>query len=159
MQINDILKKLLVTAAYIGFLFLIYFFTTDIIAIPEIILFAIGSCIAIFLLIGDKYLFSTYYNEEQTSSYVITRSTIFILLYIPLSLFVITSSGSEIGLGIILTIGTNLLLEMVELRNNPPLFQQTFLSQLKKTYTAQDITKIVIGAALFLIFIHIFAFR
>ncbi len=96
------------------------------------------------LLWADGAFLYPYYNELRTEpKQLITRSATFILAYILLALFVITSSGSYIGMGIVLGIGLTLFAELYSCKDNPELFHQQFLSQLKRTLSQEEITKLV----------------
>ena len=105
------------------------------------------------LLTLDKNVLYRYYTEDQTVPQLMTRSLIFLLALIPLSLFVVTSSGSLIGSGLILGLVAGLVGEMRMLRGRPDEFRAVFLSQLKRDVSPEEIRNLVIGSGIFLILI------
>ena len=88
----------------------------------------------------DEAIFYKYYQEPgSTDKKLITRSLVFILALLPMGLFIITSTGSESGIGLFLGIITVLSLELIVYRNNIDLFHSRFMSQLKRRLSIQEI--------------------
>ncbi len=116
---------------------------------PSFVLFTIGLMIGVGLLWFDELYLWKWYSEPASTSQLITRSPLFLLIYIPLALFVVTSTGSRIGIGLILAMGIILTLEMWELRQNLPAFQQRFGQYLVHSFTLQQIQ--IIGVVSLLI--------
>lgn len=108
------------------------------------ILLLIGFYIGnIFMWVDGQFLYP-YYNELRTEpKQLITRSAAFILVYIVLTLFVITSTGNYIGIGLVFGIGLTLLSELYALKNMPEAFNQNFLFQLKRPLTYPEINRLV----------------
>lgn len=156
---NKALAKHIVVPILYASVLVLLFFVTNYFVINQIVFFMIGSVLATVLLVGDQLIFSKYYNENKNDPYLVTRSTLFLLAFIPLSFFVVTSSGSIIGLGLILTLATSLLVEMWTFRHATQTFQELYLSQLSKQYTQRDIDFIVIFAGLFVLVLHLFVIR
>lgn len=125
------------------------------------IIFFVGLILGMFFLEADKRWFKKYYSTELNSYGgvdLITRSLVFVLLLIPLSLFVVTSTGSEIGSGLVLGIWIFLLAEMYRAKQDIDLFHMIFLSQLKKRLNKKDVDYLlmsVFGFILLLVFLTI----
>ncbi len=104
----------------------------------SIVLFFLGSFLGLLLMLADEeYLYRYYLIPKQTKK-LITRSLLFIITLLPLGIFLATSTGSILGVASFLSIITVLMIEMLTLKNKPKLFQQRFLSQLKRTITKKD---------------------
>lgn len=73
------------------------------------------------------HFFQQINNQVQLTS----ESTLFLLIYIPLAIFVLTSTGSVLGVGIILGMGFHYATDIFQLRLRPELLRQTYLRQLK----------------------------
>lgn len=121
----------------------------------NLILFAAGTLLGTILMNLDETVFYKYYLEKDaTEIKLITRSLLFMFLLIPLGIFIVTSTGSEIGMGIFLGIITILLIELIIYRKSIGLFHSRFLSQLKRKLSLQEIQYFVsIFSILVLIFV------
>lgn len=99
----------------------------------------------LFLLFDKKVAFKFYINNQQLGQSIglITRSIIFLFAYIPLALFVITSSGSPMGSGMIVAMGFTYLFELWQLRNNPALFAEKFLWQTGNAWSRKEVKMFV----------------
>jgi hypothetical protein len=121
--------------------------------------FLAGFYLGNILLWADGKFLYPYYNELRTEpKQLITRSVIFLLVYVFLGLFVVTSSGNFIGTGMIFGIGVTLLSELYALRDNPEAFQQKFLFQLKRHLTPLEIRRLVMAFGIVLLVLSIFFF-
>lgn len=110
------------------------------------------------LWVDGKFLYP-YYNELRTEpKQLITRSAMFIIAYVFLALFVVTSSGNFIGTGMIFGIGLTLFFELYTLKDNPEAFHQKFLFQLKRQLTPLEIKRLVMGFGGVLLVLSIFFF-
>jgi hypothetical protein len=78
------------------------------------------------ILIADQWWGYRWYQSEFDTSFLITRSSLFHLVYLPLGLFVITSTPSWLGRGLVLGLGLGLSYELFLLRNH--------LSQLRQRW-------------------------
>lgn len=127
------------------------------------IFFIIGLLIAILLLlIDEKFLYRFYidqigFNEEKKYQ-LITRSFLFILAYLVMAVFVITSSGSNLGNGLVMGIALALLIEMIRYKDNPEQFNARFLSQFKNPLQLIQINYFIAIALLIFIFLNILMF-
>lgn len=116
-----------------------------------------GSYLQVLLLLGGFYVgnillwldnrtFYNYYNELQTlPKQLITRSTLFILAYLVLTIFMVTSSGNLIGVGCVLGIGITLATEMWQTYKDSELFHKKFLFQVKRILSPLELQRVVWG--------------
>ena len=117
--------------------------------------------LGIFLLyIDEQYLYKFYIEKidlpSETSSHLsvlASRNFLFLLILPLLSVFVITSSGSILGIALILAINSYLLIEMWQLRYETLLFKERFLSAFKIEITAELIRKICWAGVIYFIFL------
>jgi len=119
------------------------------------ILFAMGVVLGFVFLLMDELFLYKYYFEKHTDDQVqqlITRSALFGVIMIPLALFVITSTGSRLGEGLIMGLILNLIIEMLEYRRPKVVFQQRFLADTKIEIDQQQVNLLILGAGLFFIF-------
>lgn len=104
------------------------------------------------LLLADAEWLHQYYfkgaeentHDESMSPELITRSALFIMTLVPLTIYMLTSTGSALGMGLLLGILIGLSLEMFTLRLKPLEFKARFLTQIKRVYTGEEIEWIAI---------------
>lgn len=125
-------------------------------------LFLGGAALGVGVLFLDELKLSGWYNQPPpetaaSSQQLITRSPLFLAVSIPLTLFVITSTGSPIGLGLVLAMSLWLVLEMWQLRPQPVEFQRRFGSLLNRVLTPNDSNTIVGVATSVLIILTLIA--
>lgn len=127
-------------------------------------LFVLGVLLGLVLLILDEVYFYQHYNEKeeleaaqqaQQPPFLVTRSTLFLIALVPLGLFVVTSTGSALGGGLMMGIILGLMLELWEYRRLPQAFKQRFLSQLDAEISGGDINWVVYGATAFFLFLNL----
>jgi hypothetical protein len=112
----------------------------------------LGLAGGIALLKADEWWLRTWY--EVPGQPLITRSVLFMVAYIPLSLFVVTSSGSWLGSGLVVGIGLVLLTELYLLRKDEAALRAHFAPHLH-VLSPRDIS-IALGAfSLLLLFLVI----
>lgn len=110
----------------------------------SVVLFLIGFYLGNALMWLDGVALYPYYNPLRTEpKQLLTRSVIFILAFIPVTLFVLTSSGSLLGSGLVFAIGLTLASEIFLLRHDAQAFHYHFLSQLKRQLTDQELMRVV----------------
>jgi hypothetical protein len=79
-----------------------------------------------------KYYYESIHQKEDKFARLVTRSIFFLLSYFGLSLFLITSSGSALGMGLIMGIGLVLSFELWNSRNYVDFFNQYFIQSTKR---------------------------
>ena len=121
-------------------------------------MFVAGLVLGLALLVIDKHYLYRYYMEDQSNSELMTRSLLFLIALVPLSLFVVTSSGSLVGSGLVLGLVSGLVGEMVMLRNQPDEFRAVFLSQMQRQVSEDEIRNVSVGGVVFLVVITVLFF-
>lgn len=127
---------------------------------------ALGLGLGIGLLKADEWWLRPYYDapsepnaDDATPSVsalpLITRSVLFMLAYIPVALFVVTSSGSWLGSGLVIGIGLVLLTELLQLRKDEVALRAHFVPHLKTPLTPRDSMLAVGVFSLLLVFLLI----
>ena len=111
-------------------------------------LFIMGLTLGILLLELDELVFFRYYQEADSAekqSQLMTRSLVFMLALAPLGLFLMTSTGSFLGVGLFLGIVSSLSVELIEYRTNHAAFKSRFMQQLQRELTVTEQQWFVIG--------------
>lgn len=121
--------------------------------------YVLGWYVGMALMILDKnYLYRYYYEsvhlEHDKFARLITRSLLFILAYLALSIFIVTSSGSSLGMGLISGIGLILCFELWQSKEFVEFFNQYFI-QAKKKWNKVEVNHFV---KFFLVFYTIIIF-
>lgn len=112
------------------------------------LLFVGGSVLGAALLIIDEKLGYQWYREpdqitlSSDSIHLITRSLVFVGVYVPLALFIVTSSGSPLGMGLVLGMGLGLGLEMWLWGIHPELYQQRFGWQINHQFSVAHVRQV-----------------
>jgi hypothetical protein len=107
------------------------------------------------LWLDETIAFPRYQVMDGERVGLVSRSTLFLLSFLPLALFILTSSGSLVGMGLILGMGFSLALEMLMLHTTPVVFRERFLQQLKREVSAQEVQLIAFGFSLFILVLAI----
>lgn len=116
------------------------------------LLFALGYLIGIALMVGDEKFFYRWYNDSE--HFLVTRSPMFMFCLPLLSIFVFTSTGSIIGMAMILVINALLCLEFWLLADDYNLLNRHFNWRLKENFPAKKLNLLrasVFGYFLFLV--------
>ncbi len=147
-------QTFLIPLFYLGLFLIVNFFKGNI-NYYNLIFFTVGTLLGTILMDLDEAVFYKYYLEKtETNVKLITRSLLFMISLLPLGIFIVTSTGSEIGIGLFLGILTTISIELIIYRNSIELFHSRFLSQLKRKLTVQEIMYFVSGfSELTLIFV------
>ncbi len=83
--------------------------------------------------------------EHVHPSHLITRSLLFVLSLVPLGIFLLTSTGSVLGIGLYLGILVSYSSELVSFYHSPQLIRDRFLYQLKKAPQANEMLWFMVG--------------
>ncbi len=142
MKQTNLVGKIGIVVSFAALFFVATYFGKSV-SYTDGLLFGIGLLLGMFLLEADEKFLFKYYIEadsqaEDKQKRLVTRSLLFLLLLFPLGLFLLTSTGSAIGVGIFLSITSGLALEFFTLRNDRQGFQERFLHQLKRDITAEE---------------------
>jgi len=86
-----------------------------------------GYLLGLIILIADENWLVNKYTVSARPQ-LITRSPIFLVSFVVLGLYMLSASGSVIGMGIILGMATSYVLEVLLLRGRPDLLSDRFLS-------------------------------
>jgi hypothetical protein len=120
------------------------------------ILFVVGLALGWLVMFLDKKILFKYYleDDEQTAFIqLITRSLLFVGVLIPLSLYVLTSTGSALAIGMMLGIWLVLIFEMWNSKKKIKVFNKQFLSNFKTSLDQSAINWLVLALTGFFIFI------
>lgn len=101
---------------------------------------AFGCILGLGMLVSDKLWWWRYYQNEvagASGQYRITRSVLFLAALVPLVIFVITSSGSLVGMGLVTGITVGLAAEVVAGRREPD-FEQKYFQGYKGKLSQQE---------------------
>ncbi len=164
MKQSNIFEKIGILISFASLFFLATYFGKAV-SYVDGLLFVVGLLLGMGLLEADEnFLFKYYIEGDSQISHkkLITRSLLFILLLMPLGLFLLTSTGSAIGVGMFLSIVSGLALEFFILRNDREAFQERFLHQLKREITVDEqkvFTTVFICITIFYALIVIFLGR
>ncbi|MBD3250629.1 MAG: hypothetical protein GF381_03615 [Candidatus Pacebacteria bacterium] len=123
------------------------------------LIFCVGGLLGLGLLIADEHYFYKLYQEELSEEVrfceLISRSPLFWLSLVPLSIFVITSAGSFLVEGLVLGMMVGLVGEMWQLKNIPQLFIKRFLTGVKLEQTGFDPRPLIWGATGYFLLINL----
>jgi hypothetical protein len=107
--------------------------------------FVAGMWLGIFMLVLEERVFFPKLMQSQEMTYPPSRSALFLLLFVPVAFFVITTSGSLFGSGFALGMGYVLAFEQLQARSDGVLFNQSFFQPLKRSLSLQQIQFIAFG--------------
>jgi len=132
---------------------MIFFFTSSIF---EFILFLIGAFMGVgYAIIDEEYLYTLYQdNENKDKKFFVSQSSLYILSLIPTSIFVFTSSGSFMAMGLMGGLILFFLVEMAKQMSSPELFFSKFLSLADVKPSTKNLQKILVGSILFFVVLH-----
>lgn len=118
------------------------------------------------LYLDEQYLYTLYAEKiesgDNSSSHfpeLASRNLLFLLSLPFLSIFVFTSSGSVMGIAMILAINFYLLVEMWQLKDEFLLFQNRFLAMSKTRLTRTMVERICFGATAYFVLLLIILFN
>jgi hypothetical protein len=90
---------------------------------------------------------------------LMTRSGLFLVCYLVLAVFVLTSTGSILGIGVIMGMGLRYTLDFWLLSRSPDQFIRQFFWQVKHNFTAQEVRAVVLGWTVFFLIISLLVLR
>ncbi|CAN5279657.1 hypothetical protein BH10PAT2_BH10PAT2_2390 [soil metagenome] len=105
-------------------------------------------------------LFTLIWREgpfEQAN--LISRSTIFMLCYMALAIYVVTSSNTVFGIGFVLGIGLHYCLDLVLYHTQPDFFAEQFLWQIKRKFKSSEVKWLVAGFLFYFVMLTILTLR
>ena len=141
--------KVLIILAYISVFFLL-------ISSPwSLFWFGVGVISGMGFLLADERFLHRFYDEKPTDRFLASRSPLFLLSLMPLTVFILTSSGSYWASGVMGGMTLFLLLEMTELRRDPAAFDLRFLPTIKGQVSPQHIQFILLSGWTFFALIHL----
>lgn len=115
-------------------------------------LLGLGMYLGVALSWLDEHVFYSYYRsdspEQNQWPQLATRSLLFVLTLIPLGIFIVSSTGSELGVGVLLGFAIVILSEMNWLHRFVDEFHAHFLWQLKRRLNEQEIRQIFLAFGL-----------
>ncbi len=94
---------------------------------------------------------------EQT--HLISRSTIFIISYMAISIYVITSTTNALGKGLVLGIGLHYCLDLLIYKDNVNEFVDQFLWQVKRKFNQAELKWLVGGFVFYFVMLTLLALR
>ncbi len=119
----------------------------------QILLFIFSYGLGLFLMLGDEKYLQKIYLDELEEKILITRSPLFVLILPFLSIFVLTSTGSIVGIGLIMALNLVTLIEIWQLSTKEDLFNQNFLQNTKKRVNLSEIRIIQIVSSIYFLLI------
>lgn len=129
-------------------------------SIWQIIWMFSGSLLGNLLLVADAAWLYPYYTPLRTvPQRLITRSVLFVAVFALAAIFIVTSSGSELGLGLVFGIGFGIFCEMVATLGDPSLFTSRFLSQIKRSCSEREMVGYTVGFGGLLTLLALLAIR
>jgi len=167
MKFNNLFPKVAIIVSY-SVLFAVATYFGKSTSYFDIFLFILGLLFgAAILHLDEVFLYDLYADEQQKllsqdEKQFATRSLLFLLMLFPLGLYIMTSTGSSVGVGLFIGIISGISVEMAQLRNNSELFHKRFLFQLKRKLTTQEektLRAVFITAAIFYALMVIFMGR
>ena len=156
---NNLLGKIGILISYASLFFLATYFGKAV-NYTDSIFFAVGLILGMGLLELDELLLYKYYDPQEKK--LATRSLLFLLSLLPLGVFMLTSTGSAIGVGMFLSIISGLSLDLFTYRKDINGFQHRFLYQLKRKITHDEhkiFTMVFISLTVLYAFLVIFSGR
>lgn len=139
--------------AALAYSLVIFLFNNEIL---NIVLFLIGAVIGVaFTVLDQEYLYTLYQDKEEGGKeFLVTQSPLYVLALIPTSVFVFTSSGSFLGMGLMGGLILFFLVEMARNLSSPELFFEKFLTSVEVDHTQTNLRNILIGSTIFFVILH-----
>jgi hypothetical protein len=90
---------------------------------------------------------------------LVTRSILFLISYAALAIFVLTSTGSVLGAGLVLGIGLHFCLDFFIYRKDVRQFRKHFLWQIKRELSEQEISTLLWSFVTFFILLSLLVLK
>lgn len=92
-------------------------------------------------------------QAETLQEKLLTRSVLFLIVYVVMTVFVLTSTGSVVGTGLMLGMGLHYTYDFWRYSRSPEKFAKQYLWQVKKSFSDQEIRGFVIGWTVFFVIV------
>lgn len=139
-----LLKTLLPNPVAIGIAG-IYFFLSLILSFDKLLslwfqipILIVGLLFGLLLVKVDRLYLHHLYRSNETDG-LVTQSLLFLGLFVPLSFFIVTSTGSMLGGGLIVGFLAEITATFFALRSDKALLEKTFFYQLQRSLTGTEI--------------------
>lgn len=96
--------------------------------------------------------------DKQALPYA-TRTTLFLLILVPFSLFIATSTGSPLGVGLTIGLVIDIVLDMIKLARQKDEFVKTFLQQFQRPFSETEVLMVAGSAVIWLFLLFILALK
>lgn len=110
------------------------------------------------MLLDEMVLYKQYAAQTPDALQLITRSPLFLAAYPVLAFFAITSSGSALGVGVLLGMGIVLVAESVALQRDPARLRARFAQHLSAQVSDQDLRRGMVAAWVVLLVLSVLVF-
>ena len=141
----------------------------------------VGLLLGLFVSFFDRQWLSNYYQENkknptnlganledsspetnlldnQSLPYA-TRTTLFLLILVPFSLFIVTSTGSPLGVGLTIGLVIDTVLDMVKSAHQKDEFVKTFLQQFQRSFSESEVLIVAGSAVIWLLLLFVLALK
>jgi hypothetical protein len=102
---------------------------------------------------------STILQGKELQEKLITRSILFLIAYVAVAIFVLTSTGSILGIGLVLGIGFHFCMDFIRYRKDLEKFNSHFLWQVKRKFAKQEVVSLIISFCLFFALISLLVLK
>jgi len=97
-------------------------------------------------------------QAETLQEKLLTRSTLFLIVFVLMTIFVLTSTGSIVGTGIMLGMGLHYTYDFWRYSGSQEKFSKQYLWQVKKTFTDREIRGFVLVWTAFFVLLSLVVF-
>lgn len=140
-------------------------------------LLAVGLMLGLFVSFFDRQWLSKYYRQDQkkpdhsdssqpesvTTAVAnlpfATRTTLFLLILVPFSLFIVTSTGSPLGVGLTIGLVIDVAMDMVKIARQKDEFTKTFLQQFQRSFSETEVMMVAGGSVVWLALLCVLALK
>ncbi len=105
------------------------------------------------------FLHLLFLEAANQQAHLITRSTLFMASYMAIAIYVVTSSTSLLGIGLVLGIGLHYCLDLLIYHANTTEFIEQFFWQLKRKFQTKQVSMFVAGFLFYFVMLSLLAFR